>query len=480
MLRNYRLRFALLIVLLLLALTTPVRGDPGPFGKITPPDGAEHQPLTPPLSWEESVSAVGYEYCFDTTDNDDCEAEAWIPSGTVALPPSGLAYNTTYYWQVRAIDAADAITYADDGTWWSFTTLTTALAVDKALTAQSATPIVLGTVLTYTVTATNTGEVILSNVMVSDTLLTPSGGTSPCETLVVGAHCTLVGVYTVTQADVDAGMIVNTGSAASDEVSVAATDTVTTSILQHPALAVDKALTAQSATPIAPGTVLTYTITATNTGDVTLSHVVVSDTLVTPSSVGCSTVALGATCVLIGSYAVQESDFMAGEIVNTATVTADDPHGDPLTPVIDTVITPLVAAPPVANPDTSPGNPIGQAVTVDVLVNDIRGDLPLDPASVMIVNPPAGSTLSPDGKLLLVPDEGNWLVNTATGAITFTPLMGFTGDPTPITYTVDDVQGHTSNAAMVTVTYTEPPVATDDAALGNPVGSAVTVNCPDQ
>jgi len=365
MLRNYRLRIVLLVVLLTAVLTTPVRGAPGPFGKSTPTDGATGQSLTPTLSWEDSEDAVGYEYCYDTIDDDDCQG-TWIPSGTVALPPSGLEYNTTYYWQVRAIDAEGEMTYADAGDWWSFTTQSAELRVDKALTDQSATPIALGTVLTYT-------------------------------------------------------------------------------------------------------------ITATNAGDVTLPNVEVNDTLITPSSVGCGTVAPDALCVLTGSYEVQEADFMAGEIVNTATVTADDPDGDPLTPVIDTVTIPLAAAPPVANPDAALGNPIGQAVTVDVVANDIRGDLPIAPTAVVIVNPPPGSTLSPDGKLLVVPDEGIWLVNPTTGTISFTPDAGFTGDPTPITYTVDDVQGNTSNAATVTIAYTPPPVASDDASLGNAVGSAVTV-----
>lgn len=364
MLRNYRLRLVLLIILLAPVLATPVLGAPGPFGKRIPENAATGQPLLLTLSWEDSVGAISYEYCYDTTDDDECEEDDWISSGTVSLPLIGLTYNTTYYWQVRAIDDVGERTDADGGAWWSFTT-------------------------------------------------------------------------------------------------------------QNPALTVDKVLTSQSADPIALGTVLTYTITATNTGNVTLSSVVVSDTLVTPSGVGCSTVTLGATCVLTGSYVVQESDFMAGEIVNTATVTANAPDGDPLTPVTDTVIIPLVAAPPVANPDVSSGNPIGQAVTVNVLSNDIRGDLPIDPASVVIVNPPPGSTLILD-KLLVVPGEGYWVVNTTTGAITFTPEAGFTDDPTPINYTVDDVQGNTSNAAMVTVTYTPPPVANDDALLGNPVGTAVT------
>jgi CshA-type fibril repeat protein len=38
-----------------------------------------------------------------------------------------------------------------------------------------------------------------------------------------------------------------------------------------------------------------------------------------------------------------------------------------------------------------------------------------------------------DGKELVVSGEGTWTVDPVTGAITFTPETGFTGNPTPIT-----------------------------------------------
>uniref|UniRef100_UPI001D12206B Ig-like domain-containing protein n=1 Tax=Psychrobacter fjordensis TaxID=664424 RepID=UPI001D12206B len=48
-------------------------------------------------------------------------------------------------------------------------------------------------------------------------------------------------------------------------------------------------------------------------------------------------------------------------------------------------------------------------------------------------------------------------------AITFTPEAGFTGDPTPISYTVDDNTGETSNEATVTIDY---PQAINDLQTG--------------
>ena len=41
-----------------------------------------------------------------------------------------------------------------------------------------------------------------------------------------------------------------------------------------------------------------------------------------------------------------------------------------------------------------------------------------------------------DNDSLTIPNEGTWTVDPTTGDITFTPDAGFTGDPTPIRYTL--------------------------------------------
>ncbi|MFN2284608.1 MAG: Ig-like domain-containing protein, partial [Anaerolineae bacterium] len=148
--------------------------------------------------------------------------------------------------------------------------------------------------------------------------------------------------------------------------------------------------------------------------------------------------------------------------------TVADDQGNTSDPAIVTI---TYTENPLARNDVSLGNAIGSVVTVDVLVNDVTAPgRTLDPTSVVIVG------ASGDGKELVVPGEGTWTVNTTTGATTFTPEEGFTGNPTPITYTVNDDQGNASNAATVTVIYTEPPVAVVDSSTDNPVGSAVTVD----
>ncbi len=127
---------------------------------------------------------------------------------------------------------------------------------------------------------------------------------------------------------------------------------------------------------------------------------------------------------------------------------------------------------PTANDDYGSGTP-GQAVQLDVLANDIQGDAALAPATVQILG------TANFGDPLVVAGEGTWTVNQVTGAITFTPEPGFTGNPTPIKYSVGDVDGYASNLATVHVDYLQGPTAVADYVITDinlPVTSSVLDN----
>jgi hypothetical protein len=63
--------------------------------------------------------AIRYEYCYDTVNNNICDA-SWLSAGTnTSVQIGSLTNNTTYYWQIRAIDAVQNVIYPPLG-WWSF------------------------------------------------------------------------------------------------------------------------------------------------------------------------------------------------------------------------------------------------------------------------------------------------------------------------------------------------------------------------
>ena len=130
----------------------------------------------------------------------------------------------------------------------------------------------------------------------------------------------------------------------------------------------------------------------------------------------------------------------------TITVTAEDTGG--LTVDVTFSVTVQDNQAPTAT-DDSDTTTEDTATTTDVLANDSDADGSLDPATVAVAAQPSDGTTS---------------VNATTGEITYTPDTGFTGTDS-YTYTVDDDDGATSNAATVTITVNaanQAPTATDD------------------
>ena len=149
------------------------------------------------------------------------------------------------------------------------------------------------------------------------------------------------------------------------------------------------------------------------------------------------------------------------------TYTVNDNEGTPSNPA---TITLDYQVPPAATNDTSTAL-VGAPITLNPLVNDTDSDGILDPTTVRLVDPITGNPVTN----VTVPGEGSWSVNSTTGEITFTPEPSFTGDPTPITYTVNDNDGNTSNPATITLDYRPSPVAIDDTREAL-VGTPVTLN----
>lgn len=214
-----------------------------------------------------------------------------------------------------------------------------ALSIDKAADVDSVNG--AGDSITYTITVKNIGEVDLTRIQLSDALsnqaiLTPSltsGDNDGDLILDVGETWTYTAIYTVSQADMDAGeALVNTATVDTEQTTPQSDD-ATTRIVQDPKLTITKF--ANTTSVDTAGAVILYTITVTNNGNISLTDVELSDLLanqlgqtkLTPllqessDSGQINVLDVGETWTYTASYTVSQDDMDAGTtIVNTATV----------------------------------------------------------------------------------------------------------------------------------------------------------------
>ncbi|WP_144276300.1 CshA/CshB family fibrillar adhesin-related protein [Demequina sp. NBRC 110053] len=218
-----------------------------------------------------------------------------------------------------------------------------------------------------------------------------------------------------------------------------------------PALEIDKTHTGGE---VVAGQTLAFTLEVTNTGNVPLANVAVSDPTATVSGCSWATLAAGATQSCSATYVVDSDDVAAGLVTNTATATALY-SGSPITPAEDTV---TVYADLVAQDDTDTTT-VAVAITRDaangVLVNDSGAGLDV----VAFTPVDAG--------------EGSLTIN-ADGSYTFTPAPGFSGVVTS-DYTVESSNGDSTTA---TLTITVTPTAADDVE-STPANTPVDVDVTD-
>lgn len=195
-----------------------------------------------------------------------------------------------------------------------------------------------GDVLSYTIDVSNTGNVVLSGVAVDDPAPGSGDYTLDCgalpSVLAPGEGGSCAATYRVTQADVDAGSVTNVASVSANGPTseVTAPDAAATATAQQaPVLSLTK--TVDAATYDSPGDVLTYTVTAENTGNVALTDVQVDDPAPGDGAytLDCSglpsSLPPGGVGSCTATYAVTQDDLDAGTVVNTATAEAAGPGG---------------------------------------------------------------------------------------------------------------------------------------------------------
>ncbi len=214
----------------------------------------------------------------------------------------------------------------------------------------------VGEAIFYEIEVTNDGNVTLSNIVITD----PNADTinpATVSSIDPGQTVTVIATHVITQADIDLGIVTNTASVTaqdhnttivnddSDDPDTPALDDATiTSIVQNPELTLTKSDDpAPDGTYDTVGEVITYTIEVINTGTVTLTNVVVSDTnadagSIIPASI--TTMAPGDRVTVIASHTIIQEDLDAGIVINQADVTGDDPNGISVTDMSDDPSTP--------------------------------------------------------------------------------------------------------------------------------------------
>ncbi|MBK8698884.1 MAG: DUF11 domain-containing protein [Saprospiraceae bacterium] len=248
-----------------------------------------------------------------------------------------------------------------------------------------------GQVIEYTIVVSNTGNQSLTNVLVSDLMPDGSNGMlngpvesiSSNDSLNVGETWTYTISYVVTQSDIDAGLaLVNRAVVTTDETPDPTPDEETTPVDQNPSLTIVKTQTGGPSPVTASGQVLEYTIVVSNTGNQSLTNVLVSD-LMPDGSNGMlngpvesissnDSLNVGETWTYTISYVVTQSDIDAGlALVNRAVVTTDetpDPTPDEETTPVDQNPSMTVAKTQIGGP--SPVTAAGQVIDYTIVLTN--------------------------------------------------------------------------------------------------------------
>ncbi|MGJ3190552.1 DUF7507 domain-containing protein, partial [Paenarthrobacter sp. FR1] len=496
------------------ANTATTTGTPPTGPAVTPPPGTTDTPLTPAAAMQFTKSAdasaiqnpsvvgdlITYTFTAKNTGN------VKLTDVSINDPLAGLSA-LTYTWpgtpgellpgETVTATASYAITQADiDAGHVTNTATTTGVppvgppvtpppgTTDTPLTPAPAMeftkssdgsaiqdPAVVGDLITYTFTAKNIGNVKLTGVVINDPLaglsaLTYNWPGTPGE-LLPGQTVTATASYAITQADIDAGHVVNeattTGTPPSGPPVTPPPGKTDTPLTPAPAMVFTKSADATAIqNPAKVGDLITYTFTAKNTGNVKLTDVSINDPLAGLSALvytwpgAAGTLLPGETVTAKATYAITQADIDAGHVANSATTTGTPPSGPPVTPPPGKTDTPLTPAPAMvftkSADATAIQNPakVGDLITYtftakntgNVTLTDVAINDPLAGLSALVYTwPGAAGTLLP----------GETVTAKATYAIT----------------QADIDAGHVANSATTTGTppsgpaVTPPPGKTD-------------------
>ncbi|WP_159024098.1 gliding motility-associated C-terminal domain-containing protein [Formosa sp. L2A11] len=318
-----------------------------------------------------------------------------------------------------------------------------------------------GETITYGFVVKNMGNVTLTNISISDPLVSVTGSLA---SLAPGASdsTTFTATYTITQADVNSGRVTNQATVtgndpAGDSVSDLSDDpTDATNIDANGDGEPDDATvtvfnTNSAISLLKEGTynkvtkAITYVFTVKNTGSVTLTNITIEDPLLggtLDSSIASLEPGESDNTTFVISYSVVQDDLDLGYVINTALAVADDAQGNTIYDTSgtdfdndDVTDTDLDITPPDAYDDEAETT-LDESVSIPILDNDVAYDTELICSTIQVVDQPQYGTVevTADCEVIYTPD----------------PNIKYTGDDY-FTYMVQDGNGRWTNEATVTI-----------------------------
>src|SRR5690625_3486226 len=212
-----------------------------------------------------------------------------------------------------------------------------------------------GDEIEYTFTVTNSGNVPLTDVVINDARI-GAEDLFVAEEMIPGAEETVVFTYTITQEDINDGGVWNIATVTGDDPSgdpveddsedpepldpsdpnydPDCPDCTFTELDQDPSVELLKSgvyVDANEDGTVNPGDEIEYTFTVTNSGNVPLTDVVINDARIGAEDLFVADEMIpGAEETVVFTYTITQEDINDGGVWNIATVTGDDPSGDPV------------------------------------------------------------------------------------------------------------------------------------------------------
>ncbi|WP_277602621.1 DUF7507 domain-containing protein [Macrococcus armenti] len=196
-----------------------------------------------------------------------------------------------------------------------------------------------GQSIEYNFIIKNTGDVTLSNITLDDPMI--SDVQLQKTTLAPGESTVATGKHIVTQEEFDSGNIKNKATVKGTPpvgTPVNSSDSVDVPTELMPSIKLEKTTKSVS---VKQGEVVTYNFTVTNTGNTTLSNVVVNDPMLGGSlKLDKTTLAPNETTTGVATYTVTATDMANDQIENIATVTGIDPKSQEVKDTDNAITTP--------------------------------------------------------------------------------------------------------------------------------------------